>query len=228
MEAWCRRVGGGWASSDNKLVMVEAGGPGRGERLLGEPRPGERTLPGRWGTKTLLRKFLGLLTLPSPAAGFPGLVWMVLLRLCLRFLAFAWVPAVPPLPSPHTGRVQSWHRSGRQYLPAGCRRTPSRGGRVTSFLGIGLLLQRILSQEEVWQRLANSEGGGSLEHRTLKWVEWGHRHCGSASRYHRQCPAWVCLCCGPRVGPWQLHEPQFPHLVTKQLTLTIPEELYHG
>ena len=82
--AWYRSVGGG-PSSENKLPMVRAGGPGRGEHLLGELRPGERTLPGPWGTKTLLGKFLGLFTLPSPVAGFPGLVWMVLLSLCLDF-----------------------------------------------------------------------------------------------------------------------------------------------
>lgn len=78
----------GAPSSENKLAMVKAGGPGRGEHLLGELRPGERTLPGPWGTKTLLGKFLGLFTLPSPVAGFPGLVWMVLLSLCLDFSHF--------------------------------------------------------------------------------------------------------------------------------------------
>lgn len=96
--------------------MVKAVGPGRGERLLGELRPGERTLPGPWGTKTLLRKFLGLLTFPSPAAGFPGLVGMVLLRLCLRFLAFAWVPAVPPIAVP-LHRSSSELAQVRQAVP---------------------------------------------------------------------------------------------------------------
>lgn len=140
---------GGPPSSENKQEDQ-----GDCEHLLGKLRPGERTLPGPWGTKTLLGKFLGLLTLPSPAAGFPGLVWMVLLRLCLRFLAFAWVPAVPPLPSIHTGQVQSWHREGRQYLPAGCWRTPSRGVRVTSFLGIGLLMSTAPENSELRGSLA--------------------------------------------------------------------------
>lgn len=133
--------------------MVKAGGPGRGEHLLGELRPGQRTLPGPWGTKTFLGKFLGLFTLPSSVAGFPGLVWMVLLSLCLGFSHLPGCLQSPPLLSTQTGQVQSWHRAGRQYLPGGCRRTPSRGGRVTSFLGLGLLMSTAPE---------NSESRGSL------------------------------------------------------------------
>lgn len=109
---------------------------GRGQEMAFPSTPGDT--PGR----TLLGTLLAALTILSPAAGLPGLLQAAFLRLCLDS-----PPSPGCLQCPHHGHSHQSSprgpgRAGRQYLHVGCCCSPSGGGTVINFLGIGLPISK--------------------------------------------------------------------------------------